>query len=444
MPAIAGPYGTALLDSFNRANETPILGDWTYPLFVGEDAFNLISNQLERPAAVPFAANEWWRTRTFGPDCEVFINITAKGTNDEETIGLYARIMRPSTSFFTGYRCMAVAGAGTDVFRLARFDNAGGTLLASYNQEFSAGDAFALACIGPRIEAWYWNGSWSRLGWVIDSRYSEAGFFAVEIAGSAGGNIGRYDNFGGGTIAPNYLTTILADNPIAYYRMNESSGQPQDSSGNGNHTTVTNGTPDYSQAGPISLDTTDAGINFSDASNEFFTAPDATPLDYGDTFTIECWLKRTDSSTREQGVVTKGGDGTGHSGGMYLINNFLSGAQTGIGYFVQANVTIPFDGRYYHCVVTKSGATRFVYLNGVDVTNTGAFPDRTCTNTSQPLAMGTEYSAGIPQPVYLTSVVSEVAVYSTALSPSRVLEHYRMGVTSDHANTLPRIGRGLA
>jgi hypothetical protein len=83
-----------------------------------------------------------------------------------------------------------------------------------------------------------------------------------------------------------YSSEVLADSPRGYWRMNEASGNPQDSSGNGLHMDTTTGTPIYSQTGAITSDSTATAIRLDIASSESFTASDNALLHYGDTFSI--------------------------------------------------------------------------------------------------------------------------------------------------------------
>lgn len=103
-----------------------------------------------------------------------------------------------------------------------------------------------------------------------------------------------------------YSAQVLADSPAAYYRMNEASGQPQDSAG-ANHTTIVGGTPTYGEVGAIESDATDDAITF-DGTTEYFAAPDHATLDVGDVFTLACWAKRNGGSGFRN-LLDKGSNG---------------------------------------------------------------------------------------------------------------------------------------
>lgn len=209
----------------------------------------------------------------------------------------------------------------------------------------------------------------------------------------------------------NYSAEVLIDEPVAYYRMNEPSGQPQDSSGNANHTTVTGGTPTYGVAGPILSDPTNTAITF-DGVNENFTAPDHATLDFADVFTYEAWIKRTAADPSEFSIVEKGTN----AGSLELNNNNLMLGSAGIAVIVESNVSIS-DTLWHHVVATKNGATCKLYIDGVD--RTGTVTNTTCVSTATALTIA---SGGGN---FFIGSIDEVAVYPTALTAARVLAHYQ-------------------
>lgn len=211
-----------------------------------------------------------------------------------------------------------------------------------------------------------------------------------------------------------YSLEVLADSPGAYWRMNEASGQPQDSSGNGNHTVGVSGTPIYSQPGLIS-DPSARSIRLEAASVEYFWAADSATLSYADTFTLEAWVKRASLSAAEEGLVVRLSQG----GGMYLEPaNTLMIAKSEVAVIANSTTTIADTTNAHHVVVTKNGATTKLYIDGVD--RTGAVTDATCVDNDQNVWIGIEG----PGYASFDGYISEVAVYPTALSAARIQAHY--------------------
>ena len=82
--------------------------------------------------------------------------------------------MQQTSSYTTvdGYAVRAIVQAGTDTILSARVDNVIATTIATYNQEFSSGDAVGIRCTGSIIEAFSRSGSWGpfyKIGGVVDS-----------------------------------------------------------------------------------------------------------------------------------------------------------------------------------------------------------------------------------------------------------------------------------
>lgn len=245
-------------------------------------------------------------------------------------------------------------------------------------------------------------------------------FYIDDVAVSTSGWIG--------TGQTTYVSTVLADSPRAYYRMNEASGQPQDSSGNSMHTTVTNGSPTYRQPGPLLSDVSDKAIGFLASNSDYFEAPDNAILDYGDVFTLEAWVKRGGTGAVEHFIVGKGDDGVNRAGGLYIQDDRVMLAQTDVAPMIYSTTHITDTTRWHHIVATKNGATMRTYVDGRDVTDLATASNLTCQNTSRPLTIGAEYNGAGGHGSYMAGGLDEVAVYNTALSAERVWAHYAAGV----------------
>src|SRR5437588_11591152 len=92
-----------------------------------------------------------------------------------------------------------------------------------------------------------------------------------------------------------YRDTVLADSPIAYYRLGEASGTTAvDASGNGRNATYSGAGVTYAQAGVIANDT-DTSILLN-GSTGTITMPVST--EPGGAFTVEGWYQyQTGSSS---------------------------------------------------------------------------------------------------------------------------------------------------
>ena len=228
-----------------------------------------------------------------------------------------------------------------------------------------------------------------------------------------------------------YASEVLADSPRAWYRMNEASGLPQDSSGNGNHADEVAGTPVYNQTGPITNDGAAKAITLGGSA--YFGIPDAVSLDLGQLFTLEGWVKRGVTGV-EGAILVK------YSGyGIFIDSgNHLAYGWSNVGYIVVSTTTITDTTTWHHLVATKNGTTSHLYIDNVD--RTGTVTDLTIADNANKLYIGSESTATI-----INATVAELAVYPTELSAARVSAHYTAATAAAAAGRyldVPLLGAG--
>lgn len=224
------------------------------------------------------------------------------------------------------------------------------------------------------------------------------------------------------TPTPGYRDSVLADHPVAFWPMDETSGTAMaDASGNHNDGTYV-GAVGLGQPGPFK-----AAANAAVALNgAWATAPSSASLRL-DTISIELWI-----DMRSQVEF-----------GAYLTKNFAPGGDLGTGWFQLLNshhdghlefrVTSDLPtlvsnqslslSRWYYVVATYDGSTARVYINGkLDGSiAVSAVPKQ----TADPIEIGRR-SDGLVNDV----LISSVAIYPTALSADRVAEHWRAAASS--------------
>lgn len=187
---------TAVLDTFTRANETPIAGNWSGPVISGSGLI-LTSNRL---GSGGIFQSSYWNAAQFGPNCEVYATIAVKpGVGDN--MELYARLSTPGATV-TGYVLRFKGGSPTDQLQLLRRDS--GVEVAIGFGDTSAlwnvNDKMFLRISGSTIEGWRYNSvaaTWTLLCTTTDATYAGAGFIGASIDDS----VSRYDDFGGGTVS---------------------------------------------------------------------------------------------------------------------------------------------------------------------------------------------------------------------------------------------------
>lgn len=208
-----------------------------------------------------------------------------------------------------------------------------------------------------------------------------------------------------------YSSVVLATSGLrAYYRFQESSGQPQDSSGNGNHTTAKLGSMTYAQAGAISTDAASKSVLFDFTDNQYFTAPDSATLDCADVVSIECWYKPVFTGAGQTVILAKGNGAYG----LDIVTNKIRIANDGNSGLARSNQDISNTALWYYVLGVKSGATKKMYINAVD--DSVAVATSTLVDTSNVLYIGSDT-------INFGGYLAELAIYGADIS-SQASAHY--------------------
>lgn len=240
-----------------------------------------------------------------------------------------------------------------------------------------------------------------------------------------------------------YSAEVLADSPIAYWRLGEAPGSPPgsvagfsaiDASGNSNHGTyqASNTWGGYTNT-PI-VDDPDTCVFFNGASNSYVSVPHNATLNFGDTFSYELWIKRNSTGA----LMYLMGKGSTSPFLEITAGNVIELDKYGtVGAVITSSITIT-DANWHHIVVTKTGSTRKLYIDGVD---------RTTLGTNQTMA-STALAFGIAQPGpnlaanSFNGWIDEAAVYNTALTQTRVQAHYNTALAAN-ATGVERAGMAI-
>lgn len=164
--------------------------------------------------------------------------------------------------------------------------------------------------------------------------------------------------------AVGYAQTILADNPIGYWRLGEASGpQATDSSTNGFHGTYTGGVT-VGQTGAVTNPAPDTAVLFDGASGYIDMGVDPTLYSLPGEFTVEAWIKMPQDanfgmilSTRRFSGANYGGYGFAASSGELRFTSF------GIRDY-RYSYSFPVDEWTHVAAVFHSTATTSLYVNG--------------------------------------------------------------------------------
>ena len=218
-----------------------------------------------------------------------------------------------------------------------------------------------------------------------------------------------------------YSSAVLADSPVAYWRLGEAAGAASvaDSSGQSHTATVYPGaTLGVASGLPNDTDTA-ASLN---GSTGYLRGTDTVAV--GADFTVEAWVK-ANSPTASGTIFSINGTGGVRTlqlnGGQFV--GMTSHASTWTSYSVMAPKVDA--SKWHHVVYTiQGGSVLRLYVDGVaagskTLTNRGTFSGRP--------VIGWSDSTWLSK---FAGSVDEVALYPTALSAVRVAAHYAASATS--------------
>ena len=222
-----------------------------------------------------------------------------------------------------------------------------------------------------------------------------------------------------------YQGVVLSDNPVAYWRMDEASGNTlSDTSGNGHTATATNAT--YGAAHPLYSDPANTAVDFGPSSAWAKTDAPILASEFagGGDYTIELWFN---ADTRHQGdllAFTQAPSG-GHTillelesnGKIRYLHRVPAGGSGGVDIY-SSQLYDPAE--WNHLVAVRQGGDMALYLNGVQDPVTASFGANVVDDMD--LTFGRlSPTSGIR---HFNGLMDEVALYDRALSADEIRMHY--------------------
>ncbi|WP_158578954.1 LamG-like jellyroll fold domain-containing protein [Spongiactinospora rosea] len=226
-----------------------------------------------------------------------------------------------------------------------------------------------------------------------------------------------------------YRSVILDSDPYGYWRLGEASGSQAVGqgwgAGNGTYDSVT-----YGQPGALG-GTGDTSVNFGNSHEAGMYLPQDALANLGTQTSVEAWFK-----TAVSGIIASAGTSSG--GGMSdpLVYVGTDGKLRGsfrrtLSPITTANAVN--DNQWHHVVLTVSGPTQILYLDGQQVgTLSEVIPDYDLQRSHVTVGNGWPYphqSPGVPgqpgtqQPFRFQGSIDEFALYDKALSPAEIQRH---------------------
>ncbi len=245
--------------------------------------------------------------------------------------------------------------------------------------------------------------------------------------------------------AADYVTTVMGDGPIGYWRLGEAAGPTAvDSSGAGadlDYTLFPAG--DFAQPGGIVGDANTA-VGFTPAppnaplnspsTHPTIVSPNTTDFGFasGGSFSLEYWLKVApgNTSANDAGLLVKGYD-SAQATPWYLtryrpnvggtVDFFLR--DPGGASFATNSTTNLTDDQWHHVVgvYDATDAEIQIFVDGVQEGARGGVAAAAYGTNDRPFSIGNHYNRGF------NGLLDEVAVYDSALDAVDVATHYFQG-----------------
>jgi hypothetical protein len=225
-----------------------------------------------------------------------------------------------------------------------------------------------------------------------------------------------------------YAQTVITDAPVAYYRLDESSGAIAHDFMNGNngvYNSVTLGATGYNPNDP------DKAATFGPAINSYVGS---IPIDFSTSgnglFSVEAWVKGN-AQTTDAGIITKGTGGggeqfnldTGNGGSAHDFRFFVRDAAGGVHL---ANGTIAPNGAWHHVVGVCNETAGYValYVDGVSNASSTITAGSGILSSANAVSVGSRQSGTTAYDAQFVGTLDEVAIYNVALTPAQISNHY--------------------
>lgn len=223
-----------------------------------------------------------------------------------------------------------------------------------------------------------------------------------------------------------YATAVLADSPLLYLQLNETSGASCANSGSLAGSGTCNGT--FTRNAAAAHANLGVAVTLGGTASDYISYPDNAALDITGNVTYECWIKAVSFATYMV-VMSKGkgstvnvsGDGPGYTLRVNPSRQLEALAES-VALLATSTGTIPNDTNWHHVAFTRSSNTYTFYIDGVSA-GTGTSTQIIYSNGRPFVVGGADVGTGTINFPF-NGRVDEAAVYNTALSGTRISAHY--------------------
>jgi len=228
-----------------------------------------------------------------------------------------------------------------------------------------------------------------------------------------------------------YTNLVISDGAISYWRLDETSGTTGFDKVGGRDANYLSLSGDLLLGQPGALiGDANTSAGFDSTNHTRLEVPAYTPDLNTPEFTVECWAKATGGSGNYRAAVSSRNDfptrgyilyATGDNAWEFWTG--MGGVQPGWDAIVGPAVQ---NGQWVHLAGTFDGTTKRFFVNGLQVgSNTRPFAANDDVGVFR---MGAGKSENPDGDYFLDGNVDEVAYYTNALSPAKILTHYALVV----------------
>ena len=247
--------------------------------------------------------------------------------------------------------------------------------------------------------------------WFFVPQSSDASYTAAVTPTASTSSAGAYS----------YATAVTGSTPWLWWRFGETTGNAADGSGNARVGTVNRSGVSRGVDGAI-LNDTSTGYHFDGQAG--CVASSAT-LANPTTFTLELWFR---SATTAGGpLISFGSSSTVPSGTTTNDRQLFLTPSGNVAFGINASSPVTFtspgayaDGRWHLVDATQTAGSSKLYVDGVLVASGAANPANSTNAWKVGCGTINPSYAGAPTAGYLEADLDEVAVYTTALSPTTI------------------------
>ena len=229
-----------------------------------------------------------------------------------------------------------------------------------------------------------------------------------------------------------YSQEVLADNPISYWKLGETSGTQAVDSAGSNHGTYTGGVT-LNQASIPGSATPSVLLN---GSSGYVDCGTPASLNITSAWTLEAWVY-LNSTPNGAGIISEAINpdskilyalGFGNdAGGALLTTSYYTGA-----YYAESVYGTALGlSAWHHCVGTWDGTTLSLYMDNV-LRASGTKSPGPLSSMSR-IYLGKRHDNSFSP--YLPARMAHAAIYPTALSSTRIAAHYNAGVNPPRYNS---------